>query len=154
VKYALAIPALLLALAAPAQARIVPQRSIAGVRLDMTQAQVRAAAGEPSAVERGRNDFGPFTQFVYRGKRLTVTFQGDDAVTAVATTSRAERTRSGVGAGSSERAVRRGVRGVQCETFFRIRSCHVGSFTAGRKVTDFLMRRGRVARVTLGYVID
>jgi hypothetical protein len=139
---------------AATEARIVPQRSIAGVHLGMTQARVRAVVGRPDHVISTRNAFGQYKVFLYRRRQLQVIFQGRDAVTSVATESRRERTRSGVGVGSSERGVRRGVRGVRCETIAATRSCHVGTLSAGRRVTDFLLRRGHVVRVTLGFVID
>ena len=63
-------------------------------------------------------------------------------------------TERGVGVGSSERAVRAKVGHVRCETIFRFRSCHVGGFTPGRRVTDFLIEAGRVTRVSIGIVID
>ena len=149
----LTVFALLLASAAPATAVIRPQKGMAGITLDMTQAQVREKLGTPR-IERGRNAFGRYTLFVYRSKRLTVIFQGNRRVTTISTTGRSERTTRDVGVGSSERAVKRLVRGVRCETFGDIRSCHVGSFTPGRRVTDFLIRGGKVIRVSVGYVID
>jgi hypothetical protein len=142
------------ALTAPADALIVPQRSIAGVHLGMTQARVRAVVGRPDHVARARNEFGRYTVFIYRRRQLQVVFQGGGAVTSVGTESRRERTRTGVGVGSTERAVRRGVRDVRCKTVTGTRTCHVGTLRAGRRVTDFLLRRGRVVRVTLGFVID
>lgn len=143
-----------LALPAPAGALIVPQSSIAGVRLGMSEARVRAVAGRPDHVAGARNEFGRYKVFIYRTRRLQVVFQGGGGATSVATESRAERTRTHVGVGSTERAVRRGVPGVRCETVAGTRSCHVGTLRAGRRVTDFLLRAGRVVRVTLGFVID
>ena len=84
-----------------------------------------------------------------------MTLQGREEVTAVSTTSRTERTRRGnVGVGSSERALRRHVRGVRCSSFGRFRSCFVGRPEPGRTVTNFHIRRDRVTRVTLGIIID
>jgi len=149
-----AVVAAALALPAPAPALIVPQRSIAGVRLGMSEARVRAVAGRPDHVLSARNQFGRYKVFLYRARQLQVIFQGGGGATSVATESRRERTRTHVGVGSTERAVRRGVRGVHCATVAGTRTCHVGTLRAGRRVTDFLMRRGRVVRVTLGFVID
>lgn len=154
---ALALIAATAALALPtaANAVIVPQRSIAGVSLGMSEDEVTDLLGRPSDVNRGSNDFGRFTELIYRRQRLRVILQGREEVTSVTTTSRSERTRRGnVGVGSSERAVRRHVRGVRCRTVLNFRSCVVGRETAGRTVTVFRIRRGRVARVTLGIVID
>jgi hypothetical protein len=128
-------------------------RGIAGARLGNSRAEVRAALGTPAKVTHGTNDFGPFTQLRFRGG-ITVSFQGDAKVTAVDTTGRGDRTARGVGVGSSERAVRRRVRGVHCETIAGFRSCHTGALRAGRRITDFHIRNGRVTRVTVGVVLD
>ena len=46
------------------------------------------------------------------------------------------------------------MRGVRCETTFGTRSCHTGRFTVGEIVTDFLIRNGKVTRVSIGRVFD
>lgn len=143
-----------LVLVAAAEATIVPQQGMAGVRLGMTKAQVRSAAGAPIAIKHGRNDFGSFTEFRYPF-RVTVFFQGDRTVTNVRTTGRTERTLEDVGVGSTEARVKARVPGVRCKTFFRdFRECYVGSYRPGTRVTAFHMRRGRVVRVDVGFVID
>ena len=126
---------------------------MAGITLDMTQAQVKKVLGSGSA-QRGKNDFGPYTILRYPKLDINVIFQGNARVTTITTSGKRERTTKDIGVGSSERAVKRNVRGVKCETFAGIRSCHVGSFLPGKRVTDFVIRRGRVSRVTIGYVID
>ena len=141
-----------LAFAAVASAAIVPQRGIAGVRLEMTKAQVRAVLGAPAAAVHGRNDFGSFTVYRYRGLRIT--FQGNRRVTDVFTTRPGERTARGVGVGSTEAQVRARVAGVRCRTESGFRHCFVGRFLPGRRVTDFRIKRGRVASVTVGFVLD
>jgi len=156
-RYACATALLLAAtLAAPPTAGAIIQldRGIAGVRLNNTKAQVRAALGKPRRIVNGMNDFGAFTRFDYRG-RIRVIFQGQHRVTSVTTTGLGDRTARGVGVGSRERTVKRRTPGVKCETFIGgIRSCHTGSFRAGTRVTDFRIRKGRVKRVTVGFVID
>jgi opacity protein-like surface antigen len=146
-----ALMALLLAPAA-APAVVQPQRSISGVALGMTQAQVRAALGTPR-VSRGSNDFGPFTVFRYAGG-LTVRFQGNARVSSVETTGLGDRTVRGVGVGSTEAIVRARVAGVRCVTESGFRHCHLGQFLAGRRVTDFAIANGRVTRILVGVVID
>jgi hypothetical protein len=131
-----------------AGAAIVPQRSIAGVALDMTKAQVRARLGAPPRVRHGRNDFGPWTQFVY--PRVEVTFQGGNAATGLQTTSPKERTTRGAHVGSTKAELLARVHGLKCETGH----CFLGAFLPGKRVTDFFLRNGRVSRVIVGFVID
>jgi hypothetical protein len=145
--------ALFLALASSAAATIVPQRGIAGVRIGMAPDQVRDVLGEPLRVVHGRNDFGPYTEYRYP-HLLRVLLQGNASVTALETTGKRERTRSGAGVGSTEAELVAGVPGLRCETFLGTRSCHVGAFEPGRRVTDFKLRAGRVVRVTVGIVVD
>jgi hypothetical protein len=137
-----------LSLAAPAGAVIVPQRSIAGVELLMTRAEVRGVLGEPNEVIHGTNEFGAFTVFKYR--RLRVTFQGRTQVTAVATNRRNEKTARGIGFGSTRDEVRDNVRGVRCAK----RMCVKGRLLPGRRVTVFRLYHGRVANTLVGFVID
>jgi hypothetical protein len=138
--------------AAVASATIVPQRGIAGVRLEMTKAQVRATLGAPRSAIHGSNEFGSFTIFRYRGLRIT--FQGNRTVTDVFTTRPTERTARGVGVGSTEGQVRAKVAGLRCRTESGFRHCFVGRFLPGRRVTGFRIRHGRVTSVDIGFVID
>ena len=136
-----------------AQAIIQVQRGISGIRLGMSQTRVKAGLGIHHKTKTGRNAFGPFTQFLYRGG-ITVTFQGNANVTAIAISGGTDRTATDVGVGSTEKAVKKGVRGVKCQTLAAVRDCHVGSFRAGKRVTDFTLDNGRVSRVTIAFVID
>lgn len=135
-----------------APAAIVPQHGIAGVRLGMSQVSVKSALGRPTKVERGANEIGPYT--TYRYPRVTVTFFAGRRVTSVATTSPLERTPRGVGVGSTVGQVSSRVARVRCAREFGYRHCYVGDWSPGKVVTDFAIRNGRVARVTVGYVID
>jgi hypothetical protein len=140
--------------ASTAEAVIQVQKGITGIRLGMSQTQVKAGLGDPGRTKTGHNDFGPFTQFRYHGG-ITITFQGNTSVTAVAITGHTDRTPSGVGVGSTEKQVKKGVRGVKCQTLAAVRDCHVGAFRPGRRVTDFVLGpNGRVTQVTIGFVID
>ena len=127
---------------------IVPQRSIAGVALGMTKAQVRALLGLPPRIRRGTNEFGPWTQFVY--PRVEVTFQGASSVTGLETTSPKERTARGARVGLTKAQLRARVSGLKCEPGH----CYLGAFLPGKRVTDFFLRNGRVTRIVVGFVID
>lgn len=148
-----AVTVALAAVAAPAHAGvIVPQHGINGVRVGQTERTVLARLGPPVQIRRGSNEFGRYQELRYRG--LTVSMQGGRRVTSVTTRSSVHRTRSGVGVGTTLAVLKTKVHGVQCTTFSGIRHCVVGVEEAGRQVTAFLVRRGRVRVVTVGIVID
>ena len=65
-----------------AAAIIQVDRGIAGVRIDNTKRQVRAALGTPKRILHGNNDFGSFTEFRYAG-RIRVLFSFGNRVTLV-----------------------------------------------------------------------
>jgi len=96
-----------LVFAAGAWAKIVPQHSIAGVALEMTRPEVKDLKGDPDRIKHGTNDFGKFTQFIYRNShgKLEVTFQGNQGATAVRTNRRTQKTAEGVHVGSPESAL-------------------------------------------------
>jgi hypothetical protein len=133
---------------------ILLQHGMAGVRLGMSEDQARAALGPGVTTRRGASDFGPYLQLLSRSRGLTVTLQGARRVTNLSTTGRALRTAAGIGVGSSEREVRRRVRGVRCAVVVGTRLCTLGRAEPGRTVSDFFIRAGRVSRVNVGYVID
>ena len=135
-----------------APAKIVVQKSIAGVQLRMTRAKVIQLLGPPPRRRSGTNIFGPWTEFLY--PRVRVTFQSGPLVTSLRTTSPRERTLRGVGPGSTEALVRARVARVRCRTESGFRHCWVGRFLPGQLVTDFHIRRGRVSAVVIGYVLD
>ena len=136
----------------PAGGAIVVQRSIAGVALGMTKAQVRAILGSPTRVRDGKSPAGHFVQLVYG--RVTVEFQDAPhvTVTTLRTSSRLERTATGVGVGSTERAVRRAVPDVACYGWKGGRQCILGKLLPGRAVTIFELERGHVTELVVGIV--
>lgn len=141
-----------LVLAGAATAVVVPQQGIGGVRLGMTKAAVRAQLGKPRTIQQGSNEIGAFTTFRY--PTLSITFFAGSMVTSVTTSSMLERTSRGVGVGSRVAEVVAKVAKIRCVTESGFRHCFVGAFTAGRRVTDFTIKNGRVARITVGFVID
>jgi hypothetical protein len=144
--------AIALVLPAAAAARIVPQRGIGGANLDMTQVQLRAKLGKPGSVAHPKSPiFGRYTTWFYGPTSVDMFGTQDRKVFNVSTTSKSEKTSTGVGVGSSVAAVEKGVKRVHCN----LQHCFVGQFEGGNKVTDFqLSKSGRVTRVTIGYVLD
>jgi hypothetical protein len=146
-----------LAFAAPATAAVVPGQGIAGVELRMTEAQVRAAVGPPLRVTRSRGALGLLvTRLHYRG--LDVDLQrldGQAVVTRAIATRAGERTRSGVGVGSSLAAVRR-LPGVRCWSEGADRYCGSGDRnTPLARVTIYSIgAHDRVTRIVVGLVVS
>jgi hypothetical protein len=141
-----------LALPVSASARIVPQRGIGGANLDMTQAELRTKLGNPDKVANPTSPiFGKYTTWFYGGTSADMFRTQDRKVFNVSTTAKSEKTSTGVGVGSTAAAVVKGVKRSHCDQ----KHCWVGRFEGGRKVTDFqLSAKGRVTRVTVGYVLD
>jgi hypothetical protein len=154
---ALVVAFALLALsAAPAEAKIVVQRSMKGIGLGMTVREVRDRLGAPDRISFRHDEIqGRVRVYAYGLTRASFS-PGDQArVNTISTTSRHERTSRGIGVGSARAQVAAKVPGVRCRVEFGTDHCYVGSFNPGRRVTDFLIgANGRVRRVTIGFVID
>jgi hypothetical protein len=136
-------------------ARIVPQRSIAGIALNMTRSEVRAAKGDPLHVVHGTNDFGNYTIFKYG--HLNATFQGNAGATAVATSRRGQRTGRGIHVGSTEAALAAAYPNLHCRTEFDgFHHCWTGAFRPGNRVTEYRITTDsrRIWRITVAFVID
>jgi hypothetical protein len=141
-----------LVLAGAASAAVAVGTGIGGVAIGMSRTAVRAKLGKPTRVVHAKNEFGPYTQFRYRG--YTVDFQGNETVTSVETTLARERTASGVGVGSTWEQVKSKVPGVVCEGSPLLGHCHVGKLLPGRTVTDFSFSNSHVQSVLVGVVLD
>jgi hypothetical protein len=151
--------AVVLALSLPsaAGAAIVPQEGIKGLKLGMTVADVRGVLGKPDRFRVVRSEVaGRLREWRYGLTRVTFDGTAADAkVLSLDTRSRTERTAEGVGVGSRKATVKRKVSDVRCLVEFSYDHCFVGAWRPGEIVTDFAIdRRGRVARVTVGRVVD
>ena len=145
--------------AGAASALIVPQKSIAGIELNMTRPEVKDKKGQPDRIVHGTNDFGPYTQFIYKNAvgKLMATFQGNNGATAVWTNRETQKTAEGVHVGSPVSALHDAYPRLHCRTeSSAFRHCWTGRFRAGHKVTDYriAMATGNVKSVTVGFVID
>ena len=153
----LLILAVLLAAPAAAQATIVPQQGMKGVRIGMTVAQVEDRLGEPSRSRIERNEIiGRVRELDYG--LTSMSFDGTKAsskLLTIGTTSRTERLANGIGIGSTRAAVDSKVARTRCAVEFGLDHCYIGSFTPGRIVTDFIIStRGKVKRIIIGRVVD
>ncbi len=144
--------ATLLVLAPAAEAVIQLDRAVSGARLGNSKAEVRTALGKPRRVIKRDGLFGPTTTFRYRGG-LRVIFL-NNRVTLAGTTGLGDRTRRGVGVGSTEQAVVNRVPGVTCETFEGTRICSRGAEQVGARGTFFFLEQGRVMRAEVAILID
>lgn len=142
-----------------ASALIVPQHSIAGIELNMTRPEVKDTKGQPDRIVHGTNDFGDYTQFIYRNDsgKLMATFQGNAGATAVWTNRKKQKTAEGVHVGSPESALHDAYPHLHCRTESSdFRHCWTGRFRPGHRVTDYRigMVSGEVNSVTVAFVID
>src|SRR5689334_23493399 len=102
----------------------------------MTQPQVRAKLGKPDKVGHPNSPiFGQYTTWFYGSTSVDMFRNQDGKVFNVSTTSKTEKTSTGVGVGSTAAAVKKGVNRSRCNT----QHCWVGRFQGGRKVTDFAL---------------
>jgi hypothetical protein len=153
---------LLLVLAAPAGATIVPGKGMAGVQLGECIEQVITELGPPDRTF-GSHDFAGFVEkYTYVKRGLKAEFrQGPGrclTMTSIRTTKGQERTQEGVGKGTLRKTLRAKLHGEKCQTFRhpkRISICWLGSMTPSKPVTEFRIdSKGRVNNVRVGIVID
>jgi hypothetical protein len=148
-----------LALASPAAAVIVPDRSMAGVELGITAEEVIEILGDPDKSVTRRDFAGPKLTYDYRSRRIQVAMRPDEAgenwiVRFIVTHAGKERTADGVGVGTHWRNVRSKL-DATCRKFNRRRICWTGSANPGENTTQFFVnRRGYVNKVWLGLIID
>jgi hypothetical protein len=145
-----------LAGAGAAEARVLPGTGMKGVTIGMTLKQVRDRLGAPDKMAFPRSEImGRYRVYRYGLTRISMELASPGRVFSLDTTSPRERTASGVGVGSTEAQVLRGVSGAKCLVEFGYRHCYAGRWEPGRIVTDFpISQTGRVKRITVGRVID
>jgi hypothetical protein len=141
-----------LALCVSSSAVIVPQHSIGGARIGMTETQVRAKLGSPLRLRSGSNLFGHWRQLVYR--QVSVSFQSGNKVTNLMTKSASEQTASGVRVGWTLAKVRAGLNGETCRREFGVHHCWIGNWEPGQVISEFRLKQNRVSEISIGYVFD
>lgn len=147
-----------------AHARIVINRSIAGVRVDDSLHRVHKVLGKPQHVRYTPDEItgGNDRTDLYRGLSVT-TIAG--RVFGISTTRRREHATGGIHVGITLRALKRRLqrqgRHVHCFHVAGRRSCAVARYLdrpnmdpAGQLVTDFEIQHGHVRRIGLGRVVD
>jgi hypothetical protein len=128
---------------ASAEAGFRINRSMEGVRIGMSQAEVREQRGRPA-----RRELGPdFANWRYRRPPMLVTFK--PRVITLFTRSPFVRGRRDIGVGTHERRLRRVVPELRCESAEGQRFCLVGGFDTGERSTVFVMRGGQVRSITI-----
>ena len=155
---ALATGALCAAFATTAEAKIVPQVGIAGMKLGQTVADVLDNKGNPDVDKVGFSETVGDQRELRYGK-TTALFAGadDDAeLIGVITKKRSERTAGGSGIGTTEEELLADLPRIKCKDIFEGRHCLIGKLRPGHTVTDFLIsgKTHRVKRVTVAIVTD
>ena len=160
----LAAAAVSLGAAAPANAVIVPQDNIAGVKVDMTQEKVLEVLGDPLKTITRRGGPGGediITTYTYKRKGLKVNFQPNKANTHNTVTSitvyrtRKQKTAEGIGLGSTRRAVKTKLAGSKCKRLDPTYAvCWIGKSKIGEIVTSFrLNKRNKVSEIYLARIL-
>jgi hypothetical protein len=143
--------------ATSAAATLIPSQGMDGIKLQMTEAQVRAQLGAPATITRSRGALGnPVTRLHY--PRLDVDLQrlsGSLVVTRVLTTHPGEETASGIGVGSSLAAVKR-LSGAHCWWEAAAHYCRIGSRAkpASRLTMFWIDAKQRVTLVSVSLVVN
>jgi hypothetical protein len=152
----------LLALAVPASAVIVPGKGMAGMELGDCIERSIEVLGPPDKTFGKEDVFGFVETYTYVKRGLRLEFRrgaGECLVMdSIRTTKAEERTKEGVGKGTTRKALRKKLKGEKCRTFKqpkKIRICWLGSFTPSKPITEFRIdSKGRVNNVRVAIVID
>lgn len=150
--------AFLLGSGSTAGARIVPGKSISGVRVGMSAGAVLDRIGAPSHTAEPIPGYRVWT---FTGRHLTVQFVPRGAplyphggVFAVVTRSRHERLPSGIGIGTSRRSLLSRVHRVRCPARDEAGIDHGCFVRHGAGRTSFAFEHGRVAQIEVGRFKD
>ena len=133
-----------------ADAQVVIGKSIGGIRLGETKAQVRKARGAPtkSRAFRGyHGQYGRGTDWSY--KRLLVTFSSKGRVRGIDTTLKTEKTTKGIGVGSTIDEVKAAYPAVRCRLESEVEDLEACSFGN----TIFTAEDDAVISVDVGFVV-
>lgn len=147
------VVASLLAAAPVASAKIVVGKSIAGVALGMTEAQVVAVVGPAKSTTDTTDKISgqPVRELVYNSMYVQIMNGSLVLVTSVA---KKEKTANGVGVGTKEKTLKKKVKGLKCAGK-KQRICAKGSGKPGTVTTAFGITKGKkVGTVVIGLVID
>ncbi len=152
----------LLVLAVPASAVIVPGKGMAGVELGECQERVIQVLGPPDSTFGKEDVFGFVSTYRYNARGLKLDFRRGPGqclvLSSIRTTKAEERTKEGVGKGTTRKQLRAKLKGEKCRTFRqpkKIRICWLGSFTPSRPITEFRIdSKLRVNNIRVATVID
>ena len=147
------VAASLLVAAPVASANIVVDKSIAGVALGMTEAQVVAVVGPPKKTADSKDQITgqPVRELVYNSMYVQIL---NGSVVAVSSVSKKEKTSSGAGVGMKEKSLKKKIKGLKCSGS-KNRICAKGSGKPGTVTTAFSITKSKKVRaVVIGIVID
>jgi hypothetical protein len=147
------VAASLLVTAPSASANIVVDKSIAGVALAMTEAQVVAVVGPPKRTSDSKDKITgqPMRELEYNSMYVQVM---NGSVILVSSVSKKEKTPNGAGVGMKEKTLKKKIKGLKCSGK-KVRICSKGSGKPGTVTTAFSMTKSKKVRgVVIGIVLD
>jgi hypothetical protein len=139
-----------------ATAKIVVQKSIAGVALGVTENEVIARLGQPkkiSVMSDPDNSARSARTLKYGDTEVWIAVEPEapGVVSLITTRSKREKTANGVRVGISENALRKKVKGLHCSAYNSGRQCLKGSGEPGTVFTAFLLeRKKKVTKILIG----
>ena len=152
----------LLALAAPRARSSSPARGWPASSSGTASERSIEVLGPPDKTFGKQDVFGFVSTYTYNARGLKLEFRrgpGECLVlSSIRTTKAEERTKEGVGKGTTRKTLRTKLKGEKCRTFKQpkqIRICWLGSFTPSKPITEFRIdSKGRVNNVRVATVID